>query len=126
MLKRMLAQNRENWVVHNSVVSSISLVLITVVSLTILCMAAPAHADSCKFPPVAVKEMQKIPVQRAVLVHRDGEERLIIESSVDGEGKEFAWVIPLPFAPSAFEATTSGLLDPLIVRRESTYEGDMW
>ena len=56
--------------------------------------AMDAWGDGCKFAAAGVKELPDIPFQRAVVAHRDGVERLVIESSLDGEGKGFAWVIP--------------------------------
>jgi hypothetical protein len=40
------------------------------------------------------------PFQRAVLVHADGRELLLIQPQLVGKAKDFAWVIPVPAVPA--------------------------
>lgn len=77
------------------------------------CMSAAAYADGKFFPAHAEKLIPEIPRQRAILTHRDGVETLVIESSLQGMGTEFAWIIPLPARPTSFEKTTPGLIKTL-------------
>jgi hypothetical protein len=70
-------------------------------------------ADGKKYPDTAYKIVPKIPQQKAVIVFKDGVEKLIIESSLDGQGKEFAWIIPLPSKPTNFEKVSPGLIKTL-------------
>ncbi len=57
--------------------------------------------------------MPSIPVQRAILTYRDRTERLIIESSLDAEGQQFGWIVPVPAKPTALERASPGLLKTL-------------
>ncbi|MCP4712983.1 MAG: DUF2330 domain-containing protein, partial [Planctomycetes bacterium] len=64
-----------------------------------------------KFIPLAVtKTVPAIPSQRAILVYREGVETLVIESTLEGEGEEFGWVIPLPSKPTDFAKVSPGLI----------------
>jgi len=47
-----------------------------------------------------------IPDQRALIVHRDGRETLVVETAFRGAGTEFAWVLPTPSVPRISEART--------------------
>jgi len=41
-----------------------------------------------------------IPSQQALVVHRNGQEKLIVESVIDGSGGDMAWIVPVPAEPS--------------------------
>ena len=84
-------------------------------TVIVLCAsAAPrACADGCFFPERAYRKPPTIPVQRALVVYRDGRQRLVVESALDGEGEAFGWVIPLPAAPTEFGVASPGLLRTL-------------
>ncbi|MHC4192859.1 MAG: DUF2330 domain-containing protein, partial [Planctomycetota bacterium] len=71
------------------------------------------YADGKFFAERAYKVPPAIPSQRAILIHKDGTEKLIIESALQGEGKEFGWVIPLPAKPTEFEKVSPGLIKTL-------------
>lgn len=68
------------------------------------------HADGMKFPPVDVDLYPGIPAQRALISFRDGIETLTIESSYDGEGDSFGWIVPIPATPTAIEEGSSGAI----------------
>ncbi|MFA4985151.1 MAG: DUF2330 domain-containing protein [Candidatus Brocadiia bacterium] len=57
-----------------------------------------SHADGFFFPSHEVKKPD-MPQQRAIIVYRNGVERLIIESAFQGESGQYAWVIPVPSEP---------------------------
>lgn len=59
------------------------------------------------------KKMPDIPVQRALVKYRNGIETLIIESTFDGEGDSFGWIIPVPNEPHKFEKISPGILKTL-------------
>jgi len=61
--------------------------------------------------PSYVGKLPEIPSQRAVIKHRNGVETLIIETSFDGMGDEFGWIIPVPNAPGRFEEFDPDLLN---------------
>lgn len=66
------------------------------VALALLALAALARADgavvSTKAPVV------RTPCQQAILVWKDGRERLVIDTAHTGEG-DLAWIVPLPAPP---------------------------
>jgi len=92
-------------------------------------VAAVARADGCFFKDRRFPAPAPIPAQRALIVHRDGVERLVVESTLDAEGQAFGWVLPLPSTPTSVEVSTPGALDtldlatrPRIVTRGSVIE----
>ncbi len=64
--------------------------------LALLALAATARADG-KFVSTQVPVVE-IPDQQAILVWKDGRERLVIDTAFDGEG-DLAWIVPLPAPP---------------------------
>jgi hypothetical protein len=52
-----------------------------------------------------------IPVQRALISHREGVEKLVVESALVDDGQEFAWVIPVPAEPTEFAEADAALLN---------------
>lgn len=74
-------------------------------------MSAPqCLADGKIYPSKAFKAVPDMPHQRAIIVHRDGEEKLIIESSFHGQGQDFGWIVPVPAEPTSFEPVSPGLM----------------
>ena len=69
-------------------------------------------ADGC-YIPEARKKLPGIPIQRALVKYQHGTETLIIESTLDGEGNSFGWIIPVPSEPHRFEKVSPGLLKTL-------------
>jgi len=88
-------------------------VLVVSVMGTIMFSSQITLADGKYFPEKAYKVAPAIPAQRAILVYRDGIEKLTIESSLDGKGHEFGWVIPLPSRPTEFKEVSPGLIRTL-------------
>ncbi len=76
-------------------------------------LASAALADGGYFPEPAFPSPPAIPAQRALIVHRNGIEDLVVESTLDAEGQAFGWVLPLPAKPTRIEATSAGVLDTL-------------
>ncbi|HPO15357.1 MAG TPA: DUF2330 domain-containing protein [Candidatus Hydrogenedentes bacterium] len=54
-----------------------------------------------------------MPHQRALIAYNDGVETLVVESSFQGEGKELAWIIPVPAKPTAIEKVSTGIFSAL-------------
>jgi len=54
----------------------------------------------------------RIPDQSALITFDGKTERLVIETAIEGEGAEFAWVVPVPSMPKV-EAATPGLFPTL-------------
>ncbi len=87
-------------------------VVLAVSALLVLCLAAPAaFADGKVFSQIAAAPTQ-IPDQSAIICWEPGEkggpgtQTLVIETSFEGEGTEFGWVVPLPGQPLVRPATT--------------------
>lgn len=96
---------------HRNRSSGRSFVILGVVIVCVVMFSGQdACADGKHFPEKAYKQAPAIPSQRAILVYRDGIEKLTIESSLDGQGREFGWIVPLPSKPSEFEKTSPGLI----------------
>lgn len=85
-----------------------------ILGFVIVCVVMLSWQDVCAdgkhFPEKAYKAAPAIPAQRAILVYKDGIEKLTIESALDGHGREFGWIIPLPSKPTDFEKTSPGLI----------------
>jgi len=76
--------------------------------------AAAAHADGVVVPSRAVAKPVRTPDQRALVAFDGTTETLVVETTVQGDGREFAWIVPLPAAPKV-EASTTGLFPTLEV-----------
>jgi hypothetical protein len=90
---------------------------------------AGAVADGVYIPPVAYPVMPKIPVQRAMIVYRDGVETLIVESTMDTETLDVGWILPLPAEPTKLDVADGGMLTSLAfcLRPAITHDlHDLW
>ncbi|MHC4620948.1 MAG: DUF2330 domain-containing protein [Planctomycetota bacterium] len=97
--------------------SSSGLLIVRFFYISISCffilLPSNLYADGKYFPEKVYKAPPAIPSQRAILVYKDGVEKLVIEAALEGEGKEFGWVIPLPAKPTRFEKASPGFLKTL-------------
>ncbi len=73
----------------------------------------PARADGCYVPERSIAALPGIPVQRALVVFRDGRETLLVESALEGQGRRFAWIVPVPARPEVVAAAGPGALNSL-------------
>jgi hypothetical protein len=66
-----------------------------------LSVSTPAFADGgfFKFRPDLDKDLHE-PAQKAIILHKDNTETLILQVKYEGEVDEFAWVIPVPGYPN--------------------------
>ncbi|MFA4985146.1 MAG: DUF2330 domain-containing protein [Candidatus Brocadiia bacterium] len=80
----------------------------------VLLFGAQPHcfADGLIFPAQGGKEPQLVQ-QRAIIVYRDGVERLIVESAFDGEPGEYAFILPVPSEPIAIKRASYPLFKTL-------------
>lgn len=78
-----------------------------------LSLAGVAHGDGAFFKRTATEAPPPIPRQQALISFRDGVETLLIESTVENDGSELAWVIPVPARPTRYEAVDPGILETL-------------
>ena len=79
------------------------------VRLSLLFVCQLSYADGV-YIPAAKKKIPDIPVQRALVKYRGGTESLIVESTLNGEGGDYGWIIPVPSPPTKFEKISPGLL----------------
>jgi hypothetical protein len=70
----------------------------TALALWLSASAASVFADGMVVPQVYYQKVE-IPDQQALISYAGGVERLVIETSFQGDGTNFAWVMPLPSAP---------------------------
>lgn len=73
--------------------------------------ASSAYADGGYLPEQAFRKLPSIPIQRAILSYKNGVETLVIESTVNGDGQSFGWIIPLPAEPTEIQKVPTELLD---------------
>jgi|GEM_PF-835272 len=90
------------------------LTLIIILSLMIISPQI-IYADGKHFPEKAYKKAPNMPSQRAVIIYKNDNEKLIIESTINGEGEKFGWVIPLPTKPENFEIGSAGFIKTLSI-----------
>lgn len=68
-------------------------------------------ANGGYIPPASFPVPPSIPTQTALIKFANGEQTLIVESSMQSEtGDLFAWILPLPAVPTELGATTPGFL----------------
>ncbi len=80
--------------------------------LTVLLLTNISFADG-KFVSEVEVAYPDIPVQRAIIKYKDNTETLVVESTLDGKGKRFGWIIPVPNEPKRIEKVSPGLLQTL-------------
>ena len=66
-------------------------------------------------PEIAFPAMPQIPLQRALIVYRDGVETLIVESTFDSESPGVGWILPLPAEPTKIDVADPGMLTTMAV-----------
>jgi hypothetical protein len=93
------------------------------IATLLLCLAlcVTALADGVMVPQAVVVKPARTPDQKALLRFDGATETLVIETTVQGEGREFAWILPLP-APPGIEASTTGLFPTLAALTAPTVE----
>ncbi|MBP7866733.1 MAG: DUF2330 domain-containing protein [Acidobacteria bacterium] len=80
------------------------------------CLLAPVAADGYVVGEWRLAERPSMSTQRAVVVHRDGAETLLLESPFRGKGDRFGWLVPVPAEPSAILPVDGKLFDLLFHR----------
>ncbi len=48
-------------------------------------------------------------MQQAVISYKDGVERLLIDSTLKGDGTDFAWIVPIPSEPTALDKASPAI-----------------
>lgn len=68
--------------------------------ILILILPKITHSDGCFFrPSETIGNSAESPNQRAIIIHNENVETLILQVKYSGDVKNFAWVIPLPALP---------------------------
>jgi hypothetical protein len=73
-------------------------------------LASSAVADGVYIPQRAYPTLPTIPVQRAIIIHRNGVETLIVESAFQSKSPDVAWILPLPAVPGNLQLTEAGAI----------------
>lgn len=76
----------------------------------LLLIASVALANGVYIPDRAIEKLPSIPVQRALITHREGIETLMVESAVQAESANVGWILPLPQAPTTVAKGEPGTL----------------
>jgi hypothetical protein len=90
-------------------------VLLASMLAAVAAVSLPAMADGCYIPkPERSRIVEEIsePDQKAVIVHQQGRERLILQVSFKGTASQFAWLVPTPTRPK-LAAAAPGIFDDL-------------
>ena len=85
---------------------------LTATLLVCAALSGVARADGVVVPSAVVVEPARTPEQKALLRFDGATETLVIETTLQGAGRDFAWIVPLP-APPKVEASTTGLFPTL-------------
>jgi hypothetical protein len=81
--------------------------------LLLFALTSTLRANGCYIPEPAVPALPSIPLQRALIVHRNGIETLVVESSFDTTSRNVGWILPLPAEPTQLESADPGILTSL-------------
>ena len=84
------------------------LVRVLCLACLFIALASPAYANGVYIPQPAYPVLPTIPVQRAVIIHRNNTETLIVESAFESKSPEVAWILPLPAAPTKLSLAEPG------------------
>jgi hypothetical protein len=79
----------------------------------VLLHASPAAGDGIYIPEQAVPTLPAIPTQRAMIVYRNGEETLVVESTFQSPSRDVGWILPVPAEPTKLELGEPGMLTSL-------------
>ena len=97
---------------------------VAVAALLLVGAASFAFADGVVLPTRAIVKPVRTPDQRALVAFDGTTETMVVETTLQGEGSEFAWIVPLPAAPKVEEAksemfrTLQLVTAPRVVGRE--------
>ena len=75
-----------------------------------LAVVPAARADGVYIPDRAFPALPTIPVQRAVIVYRNGTETLLVESAFQSDSPNVAWILPLPAPPTDLKLAEAGAI----------------
>ena len=89
------------------------------VPLGVALLGSTALGDGGYWPEPAFPAMPTIPVQRAVVVHRDGVEALVVESAFESPSPNVGWILPLPAEPTELDVAGMAVVHSEIGARGS-------
>jgi len=78
--------------------------------LGVFLLSSVAVGDGFYSPEAAYQASVGIPLQRAIVVHRDGVETLVVESTMETASPTVGWILPLPAPPTSLEVDESRTL----------------
>ena len=73
--------------------------IFVVIAVLLVSMPGASWGNGVYVPQQGYPVMPTIPVQRAIIVYRDGVQTLVVESAFQTEAKDVAWILPLPAVP---------------------------
>lgn len=76
-----------------------TMITVSLLGVILIMPFSMARADGHMFTKVASAVEPSTPLQEAVIIHDGSKEHLILKVDFEGEGSEFAWVVPLPSLP---------------------------
>ena len=91
-------------------------------------VASISMADGKYFGPRAQIREPDMPRQRALITYKGGVETLVVESVVEGEASEMAWVVPVPSEPKEVGSATPGTVGtlPFLLRPDVLQVYPLW
>ncbi|MCL2639341.1 MAG: DUF2330 domain-containing protein [Phycisphaerales bacterium] len=96
-------------------------------------LSGVAQGNGVYIPREAYPALPTIPVQRAIIVHRDGVQTLVVESAFQTESSDVAWILPLPTVPTKLDVGDAGMvtsacsaLRPKITNKLDTWHAPIW
>ena len=89
------------------------LVRLVLACISVTLSASLVAADGVHIPDAAIATMPGIPVQRAMVLWRDGVETLVVESAFTTASPTVGWVLPLPAEPETLAQADPGILTSL-------------
>lgn len=84
--------------------------IVWLVVVMLVACTTTARGDGMYFPSKLAARDPSIPHQTALISYRNGVETMVVQSTVNADGDEVGWVLPLPAPPTSIETATPGTL----------------
>ena len=97
---------------------------VVMAAVCILVFMAGAAEGSYGYPYQTRRVWPAVPTQRAMIIHRDGVEQLVLEAAAPGEGS-FGWIVPVPALPTRVQGASPGLLKTIAIQTQPELTGDV-
>ena len=101
-------------------------ILLCLTFLLIGTIAQDALANGVYIPERAELKLPEIPMQRAMVRWRDGEETLVVESALRTESRQVGWILPIPAEPAKLEVADPDMLKSMAMLMQPRVIHDLW